>query len=228
MSYVVVFLRMKILDIPQSGSVGAVTSSRNRSGQYRRQRAMPTQPRTASQIAARSRLTTTSAAWRGLTDTQRAAWAAFASSFTVMNSLGTAIALTGHQCFVKVNTVNILLGAAVVLVPPALPSFAASTITGIAMAFTGQTFALNGAAAAAGTDIMIFASPQLSAGVSYNGQFRYIGKAGVFTTGVYSMAGLYIPKFGALIAGKKIFVKVVQNQAGMQDNGTLFASIVAA
>jgi hypothetical protein len=218
---------MKILDIPQSGSVGAVTSSHNRSGQYRRQRSMPTQPRTTAQINARSRLTTQSAAWRGLTDAQRAAWASFANSFTVVNSLGAAIQLTGHQCFVKVNTTNLVNGDSVVTSPPALPAFVACTVTGLTATAGTPVFTIQGTTPAGTTKYQIYASPQLSAGVSYNNNFRLITVGTTFTTGNLDIKTAYVTKFGAVIAGKRIFVKVVQSQAGMQDNGTLFSVIVA-
>jgi hypothetical protein len=41
-----------------------------------------------------------------------------------------------------------------------------------------------------------------------------------------SLQTAYVAKFGALIVGKKVFVKIVQSQDGMQDNGSLFATIV--
>lgn len=217
---------MKILDVPQSGSVGARTSSRNRSGQYVRQRAIPTQPRTVAQIRARSQLTSQSAAWRGLTDAQRAAWNAFALSFTVTNSLGTAINLTGAQCYIKVNTVNLLNGDAVVASPPALPAFVAITATGITAVAATPLIQIAGANPAAGTKFMIFASPQMSAGVSFNGRYAYLTTNQTFAAGQMSIQTVYAARYGALIVGKKIFVKVVQSQAGMQDNGTVFSTIV--
>lgn len=219
---------MKILDVPQSGSVGARTSSRNRSGQYVRQRAIPVQPRTPAQIAARSRLTSQSAAWRGLTAAQRAAWNAFAQSFTVVNSLGTTINLTGAQCFVKVNSVNLLNGDATVTLPPALPAFIAVTVTGIDATAGTQLLEMSGVNPAAGTKFMTFASPQLSAGVSFNGKYAWLQTAQTFTTGKLALTSVYTAKYGALIAGKQVFVKVVQSQAGMQDNGTVFSCIVGA
>ena len=218
---------MKILDVPQSGSVGARTSSRNRSGQYVRQRAIPTQPRTVAQIAARSRLTSQSAAWRGLTSAQRLACNAFALSFTVVNSLGTTINLTGAQCFIKVNTVNLVNGVATVNSPPALPSFVAVTVTAVTAVAATPLIQLAGVNPAAGTVFMIFASPQLSAGVTFNGQYRYIGTQQVFTTGNMSIQTIWAAKWGALITGKQVFIKVVQSQAGMQDNGSVFSAIVS-
>lgn len=216
----------KIIDIPKSGSIGNQTNSRNRSGQYIRQRAIPTQPRTVSQIAARSRLTSQSAAWRGLTDPQRAAWNAFAQSFTITNSLGVTINLTGAQCFIKVNTVNLLEGVATVDVPPALPTFIAVTVTGLVATAATQLLSATGTTPATGTTYMFFCSPQVSAGVTFQGQFRYIASFTTATAGAFVLTTPYTAKFGALITGKKVFVKVVQNQAGMQDSGTIFSIIV--
>ena len=219
---------MKILDIPQSGSVGNQTSSRNRSGQYRRARALPTQPRTASQVAARSRLASQASAWRGLTDAQRAAWNAFAQSFTIVNSLGSTINLTGAQAFCKINCVNLLNGDAVALVPPALPAFTACSATGIDATAGTPLVEISGVTPTGSVKHMVYASPQLSAGVSYNAQFRWLQTSTVYTAGKLSVTATYTAKFGAPIAGKKIFVKVVQSLAGYQDNGTVFTCIVGA
>lgn len=205
-----------------------MTSSRNRSGQYRRIRAIPTQPRTAAQMAQRARLTDVSAAWRGLTDAQRAAWTGFATSFSVSNSLGQTIQLTGHQCFVKVNTVKLLLGEAITTAPPLLPAFGALLVTALTLDASTPEASLASTLATGDTDYMVYASPQLSAGVSFNGQFRYLKTFDAATTNKLTFSTEYAAKFGALVEGKKVFVKVVQVQDGMQDNGTVFAGIVAA
>lgn len=219
--------RRKILDVPQSGSVGNETSSHNRGGQYRRQRSIPTNPRSVAQQAARARLADLAAGWRGLTASQQTAWIAFGNSFTVNNTLGTAIHLTGLQCYIKVNTVNLLNGTAIVSVPPALPSFVACTVTAVTAVSATPLIQLAGTTPATGTSYMIFASPQVSAGLNYNGNYRWLQTSTTFTSGELSLQTTYAAKFGALIAGKKIFVKVVQVQAGMQDNGTVYTCIVS-
>lgn len=218
---------MKYLGVPQSGSQAATVASRNSSGQYYRNRAMPTQPRTPAQVNQRARLTTASAAWRGLTASQQTSWISFGQSFTVVNSLGTPIHLTGLQCFIKVATVDVINGAAMPTVPPALPSFLANTCTGVSAVSATPLIQIAGANPAAGTLFMVFSSPQLSPGVNFNGVYRYIQTSQVFTTGQMSIQTAWALKFGALIAGKKIFVKVVQSQSGMQDNGTIFTCIVS-
>jgi hypothetical protein len=217
---------MKIIDVPQSGSVGARTSSRNRSGQYVRQRAIPTQPRTPAQITVRAQFANNSSSWRGLTQTQRNSWTAFGNSFTINNSLGTPINLTGNQVYNKVNGALNASGNASVAVPPALPSFVPNTVTGVSGTAGTQLLELAGAAPASGTQNMIFVSPQVSAGVSFNGKFAYIGNTGTFASGQYAITTLYQAKYGTLVAGKKVFVKMVQSQGGMQDNGTIFSCII--
>lgn len=213
---------------PTSGSVGGVVYSRNRNGAYMRQRSMPTQPRTSAQVNQRARLSDASAAWRGLTAVQMASWIAFANSFTVANSLGTANHMTGTQAYVKVNSVNALNGDAQVATPPALPTFVPNTTTGMTATAATPLVEVAGSSPAAGTKYMFYASPQVSAGVSFNGQYRYLATFTTATSGNFVLTTAYTTKFGTLVAGKKIFIKVVQSQAGMQDNGTLWAAIVGA
>jgi hypothetical protein len=162
-----------------------------------------------------------------LTGPQRAAWNAFAQSFSVVNSIGATIQLTGAQCYVKVNTVNVKNGDAVVSAPPALPAFLACTVTAVTAVAATPLIQLAGVAPAAGTKFMIFASPQLSAGVTFNANFRWLQTSQTFTAGQMSIQTSYAARYGALIVGKQIFVKVVQSQAGMQDNGTIFSCIVS-
>ena len=219
---------MKILDIPQSGSIAAQTSSRNRSGQYRRTRALPTQPRTVLQMAARARLSAASAGWRGLTDNQRAAWAAFALTFSVVNSIGTTIQLTGAQCYVKVSCVNALLGTTYSATPPAVPGFDAVTVTGISGAAGTPALAVAGTTPTDGVTHMLYVSPQMSPGISFCGSWRYLANVTTYTLGSYDILAAYSARFGAPAAKLKIFLKVVQQKAGMQDNGTLFSCIVAS
>jgi hypothetical protein len=173
-------------------------------------------------------LTTQSAAWRGITEVQRNSWKAFSQSFTVVNSLGQTINLTGHQCFVKVNATLLTMGLTVVLVPPSLPSFAACTATAVTSAAGTPAMAIAATAPVAGTKYMLYASGQLSAGVSYNNSWKYIDHRETFATGTEDILASYTAKQGTLVAGKKIFLKIVQAIGGMQDNGTVLTCIVAA
>jgi len=216
----------KVLTAPTSGSIGGTTFSRNRNGQYIRQRSMPTQPRTTAQVAQRARLADAATAWRGLSSAQRAAWTAFGNSFKVVNSLGQSNNMTGLQAYVKVNTVNSLNGGAQVTAPPALPSFVPLTITGMTATAGVQLLQLTGTSPAAGTTYMVYAAAQKSAGVTFVNNYKFLASFTVATAGEFTITAQYTAAFGALVIGKQVFVKVVQSQAGMQDNGTVFSTVI--
>lgn len=188
---------------------------------------MPTNPSTAAQGLARSRLSNMSAAWRGLTEAQRAAWNAFANSFTITNPLGSAIYLTGHQAYVKVNTTLLCSGSAAVAVPPALPAFTACSATGLTGLVATPIIKIAGVSPTGSITHMVYASAQRSAGVTYENDLRYIKNVTTYTAGFADITTEYVAKFGALIVGKKIFIHVVQQLGGMQDNGTMFSWIAA-
>ena len=69
---------MKILDIPRSGSYAGITSSRNRFGQYVRNRRAPVQPiGTGRRAFIRSAFGNASTSWAGLTAEEQEAWIQF-------------------------------------------------------------------------------------------------------------------------------------------------------
>ena len=218
---------MKVIKPPQSGSLANVTASRNRFGQYERSRAIPTQPRTAKQVAVRATLGTVAAAWRGLTDMQRAAWTAFGNSFTILNSLGTAIHLTGSQCFVKINAVNLLNGDVIANDPPLLPSFGTNPVSGITVTVSPQAVKATCGTIASGTDIMVYATAPCSPGRSFIQGFRYVGTFTTPTAGALDITSAYNAAFGSVIAGVKVCVKAVQSIDGFQDNGAIFGAVAA-
>lgn len=164
---------MKILDVPQSGSIAGSTSSRNRFGQYRRTRAIPTQPRTSKQVANRALFGVQSLAWQGLTGAQRSAWAAWALTHPYVDPLGQSIVLTGHQFFIGVNVRLVNSGAAPVTDPPTFdPTFTDIAVSASVTTAAGLTlsFPLTDPA----EFVNVFCSPPLSPGVTFNGNWRYL------------------------------------------------------
>ena len=111
---------MKILDVPQSGSIAGVTSSHNRFGQYRRSRSTPVNVNSNAQGLVRTRLSVNSAAWRTLTTAQRAGWSDLGSSMVRSDSLGQSYTLQGNQAYASVNNNRLLCGLAVVADAPAI------------------------------------------------------------------------------------------------------------
>lgn len=165
---------MKFLDVPQSGSVAGVTSSRNRFGQYRRTRAMPVNPNTPAQTAVRAVLAGCSQNWGGLTLSQRMNWQYWAENHPRVDSLGQQIVLTGAMAFNAVNCLLVGQGLAGVSVPPddPLPDPPGLTLdTGeaaeIKLAYTPGTLP-------ALTRLLIYSSPPRGAGVTFERDFRFI------------------------------------------------------
>lgn len=206
---------MKKLDVPQSGSQAGTTASRNRYGQYNRTRAMPTQPRSAAQVQVRAWLAAVSQAWGSLTDAQRAAWNAFATAHPITDSLGQTIALTGHAMFVSRNVTMLQAGYAIQNAVPDGTSIDAPDVnvgTGTAAGLSLRVTV----AVPVDTTIVAYASPPLSAGRAFNGDFRVVNVA-VGTNAanqVILTADQLTTKYGTLSAGQKYFVQAVLVKEG--------------
>lgn len=89
------------------GSVGQHVFMECKAGSTVRQRVNPSQPRSAAQLAVRSKMTTTSRAWASLSDANRLAWNAYAAAHPVSNSFGQQVTLSGFNWFCKL-TCNLL------------------------------------------------------------------------------------------------------------------------
>lgn len=206
---------MKKLDVPQSGSQGQTTASRNRFGQYDRQRSMPTQPRTAAQVAVRAQLAEVSQDWRELSDSQRAAWGAYAAAHPRVDVLGQTVILTGHQMFVAVNVFNLQAGIASQTAVPdgtviATPDVDLQDITAVNLQIGVVT-------AVPVTDtILAFVSPPQSPGRSFIGDTRLVNTiAGDNTANqtVFDVTQL-TAKYGALTANMKFRVEIYVLRGG--------------
>jgi hypothetical protein len=205
---------MKKLDVPQSGSQGQTTASRNRFGQYDRQRSMPTQPRTATQLAVRNQLSAASKAWSGLTDEQRASWENYSKQHPRTDSLGQSIVLTGHQTFVAVNVFNQQVGVAI---QTDVPDGTVIPAPVLAVDNTEQgTFAVKAVTAIpVDTKVGIFVSPPMSPGRKFSGDQRLVK---VVTGTNQANQNLFdytdvAAKFGTVTVGQK-YVIIAQATKG--------------
>lgn len=95
--------KYRIADVQISGSAGGRTWAHNRYGQYFRNRSIPVISTTPFALAAKSRFQQMSSQWKAITDSQRAAWQAYADSHPIVNSLGESVILSGNAAFVGIN-----------------------------------------------------------------------------------------------------------------------------
>jgi len=197
---------MKILDVPQSGSVAGVTSSRNRFGQYRRTRATPVNPNTSFQTAVRERLTDLSQRWRTLTALQRTGWAALGLQIERTDSLGQTYNLTGLQAYTSLNANNLAAGNAIVDDAPALDE-PASLVTVTPTIEDTPTFsvAYTVTPLAAGARLFFFAGPQRSQGRSFESDLRLIFASAAAAASPANVLAAYQARFGSPVVDNKIF-----------------------
>jgi hypothetical protein len=219
---------MKILDVPQSGSVGGVTSSRNRFGQYRRNRATPVNPASTAQGIVRARMAANSAAWRALTDAQREGWASLGASMTRTDALGQTYSLNGFMAYCSVNNNKALCGDATVSAAPALVT--PSTVLTVTVTTTGGVLsvAFTPTPMPASTRIAIYASPQTSAGKSFESDLRFISVSAAAAASPVNLLAAYTAKFGVPVVGNRIFFSLVSINGGFQSGPFLTSTVVIA
>lgn len=221
---------MKKLDVPQSGSQSDTTASRNRFGQYNRTRATPVNPNTARQVLVRSRLGAASQAWRDLTNDERAGWNAWAAVNGRVDSLGQTIYPSGHQRFVGAYGLLSDAGFAGLPSVPTVSADPAPTLTALS-AIDDGTLELTCTTTVSTTHrLVVFASPMLSAGVSFNGDFRFIQAfSAALTTNIADIAAAYQAKFGPLLTNQRIFVQAFMvTEAGLSSLASAINSVVEA
>lgn len=218
---------MKIIDIPRSGSYQAITSSRNRYGQYVRVRAIPCQPQSSYQGAVRTRLSGNAAAWRTLTASQRAGWADLGTSMIRVDSLGQSNALTGFQAYCSVNIENLAAGNSVVSDAPTFQT--PSSITTLTITLTAASFSLayTPTPLGSGERMFTFVSMQRSAGRSFEGDLRLLAVSAAAAASPADVFSAYQSRFGTPIVGRRVFVRVRRYYLGFL-SGPLTTSAVCA
>ena len=220
-------VKMKFLGEPRSGSFAGTTSSRNRFGQYVRNRSIPVNPSSVPQSQVRARLSNNAAAWRALTDTQREGWSSLGASITRTDSLGQVYTLTGFQAYCLINNNNLAAGNAIVSAAPALTD--PGTLLTATMTLTSATMSLAFTATplAANVRVFCFASPQRSAGRFFEGDYRLISVSAAAQTSPFSFFTAYTARLGTPVTGNKIFFSFQLYQLGFQGPPLQVGQVVA-
>jgi len=218
---------MKVLTAPQSGSQAGTTASRNRFEQYLRSRATPVNPSSAAQGLVRARMSANSAAWRAITGAQRAGWVGLGTSMVRSDSLGQSYTLQGNQAYSSVNNNRVLCGLATVADAPSLvtpPALLTATIT---LTAASLSIAYTATPLAAATYLAVFASPQRSAGRTYESDFRFIKLSAAAAASPVVALSEYTAKFGVPIVGNRIFFSLVCINLGFESGPLVTSAVVA-
>lgn len=217
---------MKYLGNPQSGSRGEQTASRNRFGQYLRNRATPVNPASTAQGLVRARLSANAAAWRGLTDAQRAGWASLGLMMGRTDSLGQAYSLTGFQAYCSVNNDLLEGGASQLDDAPALVTPDALTTATLTATAASLSLAYTVTPLPTGAKLFVYASPQRSAGRTFEGDLRFLFSSAAAAASPANLLSAYTAKFGVPVVGNKIFVSAVVYLGGFLSGPILASAVV--
>lgn len=200
---------MKKLDVPQSGSQASTVASRNRFGQYNRTRAIPTNPSSQRQMDIRGLFASASQAWRTLSDATRISWNAYAGTVTRIDSLGQTVYPSGHQVYVGqyvlMNDLEFVSGSPDIPEesPPSAVVVNATELSNAPEATITINSSLD-----EDLKLQVESSAQVSAGISYNQDYRFLAVYDADTGGVVDILSALEAKFGSLIAGKRIFFRL--------------------
>ena len=220
---------MKILDIPQSGRRGLYVSQGGRYGQISRAFVIPSNPRTASQMSVRAILTRVAAAWRGLQESQRAAWTAAASGVSSVSRLGQSGPLTGQQLFNKINCTLAQFGQEQVDAPPARPQFPDLAPQSLVITNTSGAIALKlTCPTSPGANTIVRGSKPVSQGVAVCKDFRILGTCPAPAAGSADITSLYTARYGVPQVATKVYVQVNQFVDGWESLPRTYSAIVPA
>lgn len=218
---------MKYLGDPRSGSYQGMTASRNRFGQYMRTRASPVQPRSVAQLNQRARMTTNAAAWRTLTDAQRAGWTSGGAGVTRTDALGQTYTLNGFMSFCSINNNKLDAGDAAVTDAPAIVTPGDLTSATITLTNAAFSVAYTATPLAAATRLYIWVSPQLSAGRIFNGDYRLLTVTAAAAASPANILAAYTAKFGVPVTGNRIFISLETYKGGFKGSPFAVSQVVA-
>ena len=219
----------KIITNPTAGKIGLQVFYPGRNGQVVRQWVVPANPKTGDQLLVRSHLTQVTRAWGSLTELQRQAWISAALNYNTNPVLGQSGKLTGAQLHTKINCALLAIGAAVVTLPPAAPSFAGTGCTALEITNTAGTIAIKLATSSTPPDgTMLRGSAPQSAGTYRAISLRLLGTLESPVGGKVDITAQYTAKFGAPVAGQKLFVSVTETFNGWEGTPVLFSGVVPA
>ena len=195
-----------------SGAIGGQVVTKNRAGYALRTKVTPSNPRTNYQANVRSRLTSISQGWAGLTEAQRTQWNNAVSSFQKTNIFGDKVSPSGFNLYQMLNNNLSGISQALIIVPPAPGSVGSvSSLSAVADNSSNSLTLTFSPAIDAGTIMKVLATEAIPAGKSFvKNKFRVVGTMSSTDVSPFVASTIYNAKFGAIGAvGKKIYVQVV-------------------
>jgi hypothetical protein len=220
---------MKILDVPQTGTVGETVTYQSRFGIICRQKVIPRDPRTPLQLDRRTAFQRARSFWGTFTDEQFLAWNTLARARRTHPVLGQSSSLSGYELAVQMNVHLATVGLPMVPTPSPVPIFPDNPVLGLSITRAGEAVSLKLPLSAQPVQyILVLGARPQSPGVSYVDHYTILGLLPDPEGGLCDITDLYLAKFHLLPVGKRIFIRTVQQINGWRDlPQTISARILA-
>jgi len=212
MGLVIVNLLVQLGDIvtDMRGKSGGTVYSRGRYGLQKRTKIKPRTVYSTFAQNVKAAFASASAAWRSLTDGQRAGWRSAASSYPVSSVFGATNTLTGSALFVRLNSVLDAIGVAQITTAPAPVAVPLAQVGAVAadVSSTAFTIAYTPDPVPANMALQVWVTAQKGPGETANqNEYYLLQVADAAAASPVNAYAAYIARFGALVAGNKIFVR---------------------
>lgn len=206
--------------------------SKNRYGNYIRNKTTPVNPQTTFQQNARSALAANSQAWGGLTEAQRLGWKALAQELPFTDIFGDSKILAANSLYCKLNGNLVKATYAPISEAPlkvSVPGFSNLELTATMTAgvLSGLDVTFDNSAAGADFAVIAYATPAISPGRSFvKNQFRFIGTYSGSSSITIDLFDEYVARFGTPASGQKIFVNIAY-MSGLTGQQGIASSVMA-
>lgn len=191
------------------GKLGGQVFSKNRGGAYIRTKVTPSNPRSSFQQAVRALLSSFSQAWSALTSAQRAAWNGAVSNWSKTDIFGDIKNPSGKNLFVRLNTKAVNAGYPSMNDVPEKADLPVNDCSGVLVDISSTSVTLTGLTGSASSRVVVYATPQLTAGTSNaKNKFRKIYDAVSNAVVPVDIFTAYENRFGALAAGQNVQFQV--------------------
>lgn len=146
---------------------------------------------------------------------------------TRTDSLGQTYTLTGFQAYVSVNSNNDAAGNAIVAAAPALATPTGLLTVTITLTAAAVSIAYTTTPLAAGNRLFSFASPQRSAGRSFEGDYRLIAVSAAAAASPAVLTTAYAARLGTPVVGNRVFFSFQTYEAGFLSGPLNVSQVVA-
>lgn len=152
--------------------------SKNRYGNYVRNKVTPVNPQTDAQQAQRARLASASSGWKNLSQSVRNGFAELAKAHPLTNIFGDQVTLDGKAMFTRLSINRLVIGQPVLAVVPTLQGVPLVEVNSYSGSLSPQAFELtiSETTVPAGFSLVVEATPPLSKTINFvKNQYRTLG-----------------------------------------------------